>query len=794
MSSDSLSYPPSKSQSVISYRRILKLFRNQKSRSRTRVLPITLTLVLLLIALPSLHIPVAHAANYTPGVAMGEYVDYGQFTFQGNGNSFNVQTFIHVVDLRSTVTNVNGNTVTLSQTATFDNGTAPRSVVLQGDVATGTGNLTFALIAGRLTAGDAVTQAPPTQGFAGFASAINETVARNYAGAVRTINVGIQEPSLPGVSFRSAVYWDAQTGFALELSLTSFIPAGILSPSSPSSSITIHLKATSTNIWTPSTNPDFGLDITPLSSFVLYQGSSDTFSVNVTSFGMFYGTVNLQTQLSQTNSSVVNAPLPSIMPPSLYLGPSQSSQSSLGINATTHTPLGLYLFTVNATSGSLRHDAILAIEVVPPDFALLPTGIILTVAQGTTASTTMMVKSLGAFSGTVLMSPLVFQPGLQVSLNTTSVVLSPGRTVNLQLNATAAPTLASTTYFGEVTGSSGSQSHISYLIIDVVHLSAPVITIISVSPSPANTGASITLNFGVYSLATVTGVAVNWGDGTTTDNLVATARTNTHVYATTGNAKSQTFKITINATNIAGIGTSTYLEAVTDRLPTISITSVTPTSVYVGQTFTLNFAAADADGTVASASVDWGDGTNTALAGTATQATHSYTSSGTFTIKATITDNSGNTASATYAMTIPAPDFSVSATSPSSTTTGQSATSTITITAHAGFTGTINLSVTTQPSGPTCTSTPTSITQSQTATVSCSSTTSGTYTMTVTGTSGSTTHLSTFSTTFNEPASPASPQPNTILGLAPVIFYGIIGAIIVVVIAGVTVAIRRKSP
>jgi hypothetical protein len=66
--------------------------------------------------------------------------------------------------------------------------------------------------------------------------------------------------------------------------------------------------------------------------------------------------------------------------------------------------------------------------------------------------------------------------------------------------------------------------------------------------------------------------------------------------------------------------------------------------------------------------------------------------------------------------------------------------------------------------------------------------------MTVTGTSGSTTHLSTFSTTFNEPASPASPQPNTILGLAPVIFYGIIGAIIVVVIAGVTVAIRRKSP
>src|SRR5260370_23135263 len=117
--------------------------------NKTRIIPITLSLVLLLFALPSLHIPLAPGAVYTPGVAVGEYVDYGQFTFQGNGNSFNVQTFIHVIDLRSTVTNVNGNTVTLSQTATFDNGTAPRSVVLQGDVATGTGNLTFSLIAGR---------------------------------------------------------------------------------------------------------------------------------------------------------------------------------------------------------------------------------------------------------------------------------------------------------------------------------------------------------------------------------------------------------------------------------------------------------------------------------------------------------------------------------------------------------------------------------------------------------------------------------------------------------------------
>ncbi len=737
--------------------------------NKTRIIPVTVSLVLLLLALPSLHIPIAHGASYSPGVTVGEWVDYGQLSFQGNGNSFNVQGFTHTTDLNSTVTNVSGNIVTLIQTAKFDNGTDPRSVVLQGDVATGEGNLTFALIAGGLTAGDPVTQAPPIMGGLGaFASVINETVTRQYAGLLRTVNVGIQEPSLPGVTLRSTAYWDAQTGFALELSLHSFIPAGILSPDSPSSSIDIHLKATSTNIWTPSTNPDFGLDVAPPSSFVLYQGSSDTFSVNLTSFEQFYDTVNLKTQVSQTNSSVIYPPMLSITPSSLYLASGQSAQSSLEISATASTNLGLY--------------AIFTVEVVPPDFALLPTAVILSVPQGTTVSTTMKVEALGAFTGTVMLSQLIFPPSLQLSLNTTSVALSPGQTVNVQLNATAASDLASTTYFGTVVADSGFQSHVSYLIIDVVHVSAPVIAVVSVSPNPANTGASVTLSFSVYSLVDVTGISVNWGDDTITDNLAATATSDTHVYATTGNSKSETFKITINATNVAGTGTSTFFEVVTDRLPTTSITGVLPTSVYVGQTFTLNFAAADADGTIASGSIDWGDGTSTALEGTATQATHSYTSSGTFTINITTTDNSGNTASATHTLTLPQPDFTVSSTSPSSTTTAQSATSTITITPNAGFTGTINLSVTAQPSGPSCTATPSSITQSQTATVSCTSTTAGTYTITVTGTSGSTTRQSTFTMTVTAP-SPSSPQPTTILGLAPAIFYSVLGGIIVFIAA-----------
>ena len=757
------------------------------SVKRTRVLPITLSLVLLLIALPSLHIPVAHGAIYTPGVTVGQYVDYGQISFQSNGNAFNMQAFNHTIDLRDTVTNVNGNNVTISETATFDNGTAPHTEVLQGNVATGAGNLTFAVIAGGLVAGDPVTESSTVQGFSGFSSFINETVTRYYAGALRSVNVGIQQPSLPGVTFRSAVYWDAQTGFALELFLTSFIPAGIISPNSPASTVSLHLKATSTNAWSTADNSDFGLDIASLSSFTIYQGSSNTVSVNLTSVEGFTGTVYIQAQLSQANSTVTNAPAVSLSYSSVTLDSGQSVQSSLQITATTLTNLGNYLITVNATTASLKHDGIFVVEVVPPDFELSPDTILVSVPKGTTVSTTLTVRPLGAFSGTVLMSSFVIDPGLQISLNTTNVALSPGQSVNVQVNATAASTVATATYFAYVIADSGTQSHVAYVIINVIQLSPPTVVITSVSPNPASAGDSVIVIFGVYSLPTVTGISVNWGDGTTTDSLAATASSDTHVFTSTGNDKSETFKITINATNTVGVGSATYMETVIDQLPTASITSVSPTSAYVGQTLTLSFSAADPDGTVASANVDWGDGTNSALTGTATQATHPYGSSGSFTIEVTVTDNSGNIASSSTTATIPQPDIDLASTSPSSTTTGQSTTSTITVSPVNGFTGTVTLGVS-APSGVTCALDYTTLQPSGTVILTCTSSTANDYTVTVTATGGAAPHTTTetfhfsvatppdITVTSTTPASTNAGQSSTsTITVSPV--YGFVGTV-----------------
>jgi len=754
-------------------------------------LPITLSLVLFLIVLPSVHVPVAHGAIYTPGVTIGQYVDYGEISFQSSGSAFNMQTFDHTIDLRDTVTGVVGNDVTISEKATFDNNTA-RIEILQGNVATGAGNLTFALIAGGLMAGDPVTQTPTVPGFSGFSSSINETVTRFYAGLLRSVNVGIEQPSLPGVTLRSAVYWDQQTGFALELLLTSFIPAGITSPTSPASTVSIHLKATSTNAWTSSNNSDFGLDITSLSPFILYQGSSDTFSVNLTSVGGFVGTVSLQAQLSQENSTVISPLTVSLSASSLILTSGQSSQSAMQISATTATNLGVYLITVNATTATLRHDGIFVVEVVPPDFELSPDTIFVSLLEGTRVSNNLMVRPLGAFSGTVVLSSFAIDPGLQVTLNTTSVTLSSGHSVNVQVNVTAASTVVAATYFGYIMANSGAQSHTAFAIINVIQLSPPTVVISIVSPNPAKTDDSVAVSFGVYSLATVTGISINWGDDTPTQTLAATASSDTHVYTGTGNSKSQTFKITINATNIKGVGSATYMETVNDQIPTAGITNISPATVYMGQTLTLSFSASDPDGTIASANVDWGDGTNTAVTGAATQASHSYSASGSFTIKVTVTDNSGNVASGSTTVTIPQPDINLASSSPSSTTTSQSSISTITISPTYGFTGPVTLSIS-APSGIVCTLDHSTLQGSGTATLTCTSNTANDYSVTVTATGGASPHTTTQTFHVAAAPSPAAPAP-TILGLSPAIFYVLIAVLIVAVIGGVVALTRRKKP
>jgi PKD repeat protein len=85
----------------------------------------------------------------------------------------------------------------------------------------------------------------------------------------------------------------------------------------------------------------------------------------------------------------------------------------------------------------------------------------------------------------------------------------------------------------------------------------PVVTISNIAPNPATTGQIVTVTFTVSSTATITGLTVNWGDGTT-NTLATTAASDSHSYATAGS-----FTVTVTATNSAGPGSATIQETVT---------------------------------------------------------------------------------------------------------------------------------------------------------------------------------------------------------------------------------------
>jgi hypothetical protein len=141
-----------------------------------------------------------------------------------------------------------------------------------------------------------------------------------------------------------------------------------------------------------------------------------------------------------------------------------------------------------------------------------------------------------------------------------------------------------------------------------------------------------------------------------------------------------------------------------------------------------------------------------------------------------------------------APDFGLAATPTSITTmVGTAGTATISITAHNGFNGAVSLTV--SATGLTCTLSPTSLaTGSSTSTLSCSGS-AGTYTVTITATSGSLSHTAQVPVKVTSVQQTPSAPASTILGLAPVIFYSIIGAIIAIIAAATVLTLRmRKKP
>jgi PKD repeat protein len=153
---------------------------------------------------------------------------------------------------------------------------------------------------------------------------------------------------------------------------------------------------------------------------------------------------------------------------------------------------------------------------------------------------------------------------------------------------------------------------------------------------------------------TIASTVISWGDGASTN-----AASGSHTYAATG-----TYTVTATVKDNSGASASA------SQTVTVKLNQAPVASFSLLQTAPMGYkvvsSSYDPDGTIASTTISWGDGSTA----TAASASHTYSKPGTYTITVTVKDNSGATAStsrtatASWGILVMSPSSGSSVTSP----------------------------------------------------------------------------------------------------------------------------------
>jgi PKD repeat protein len=179
---------------------------------------------------------------------------------------------------------------------------------------------------------------------------------------------------------------------------------------------------------------------------------------------------------------------------------------------------------------------------------------------------------------------------------------------------------------------------------------APPTASIGVSPvSSVATGASLAFDgSGSSASAGYSLVSYSWDFG---DDTTATGAHPSHSYASTANAQSQNYTVTLTVVDSIGQRASTtHTVTVTDRPPTAAFSP--PAGIVAGSTTAFVAASSsDPDGSISSYVWNWGDGS---ADGSGPTASHNFTQPGTYPVTLTVTDNSGSETSISHSVAVAA--------------------------------------------------------------------------------------------------------------------------------------------
>ena len=300
--------------------------------------------------------------------------------------------------------------------------------------------------------------------------------------------------------------------------------------------------------------PDFGLSANPTSLSFL-QGSSATSTITVTGQNRFNGTISLSASVSPSGPSTT------LKPPSVTISSTNPQQTStLSINSTISNPTGTYTITVTGTNGTLgpSHMTSISVTVNSPNFSLTANPTSIGVIRGSAGNmTTITLKSLNGFAGTVSLTATPSDSGLADYFNPASVTLASGGSGTSTISVSTSST-APGFYSIMVNGTSGSTTNATTLSITVTipdfRMNPSPFSLSLAQGSSATTTITITSLSGFKGTLTITGTISPSGPSVSFNPASVAlfsggSVTSVMTLSTNGSVGTGTYTVTVTVTN-----------------------------------------------------------------------------------------------------------------------------------------------------------------------------------------------------------------------------------------------------
>ena len=614
---------------------------------------------------------------------------------------------------------------------------------------------------GTFTLSASASTAAVTQGGASATDTISVVDAGGFTGAVTLATSGLPTGVTATFGTNPATATSVVTFTAAS---TATVGTSTVTITGTSGTLTASAKITLTvNSSTPP-----GFTLTPSSpSLTVAQCQTVDSTIGITDVGGFTGTVTLAV-----------TGLPAGMTLTIGTNPAASS-SVLAFTAGCTTPVGTYPLTITGVSSTGTETTIITITVTPAlNFTIAASATSVSVAQGSSATDTIVITDIGSFTGAVTLSASGLPTGVTATFGTNPTTGTSIVTFTASSSAIAGGSVAT------ITGVSGTTSESTTILVTVT--GPPSFTLTPSSPTlSVVAGSTVTL--------TLTITDLNGFTGNVTCSIPGSLPIG--VTASFGTPNNSTCTITFTVSSSATPGTSAL--TITGASGTITASATVQLIITAAPSFTLAASpatlsvtpGASGTGTIVVTDVGGFTGAVTLTATglptgvTATFGTNAATSSSVVTLAAscaattgsaaiTITGTSGTlTALTTIALTVPAvvaPPFTISPSAATlSLTQGGTATDTLTSTDSSCFTGSVTYAASGLPTGVTAAFSPNPATASSTLTLTAtSSATTGPSTVTVTGTSGSTSVSTPIALTV-APSTPAGSSCNVTYTISP---------------------------